>query len=123
MAFSSKLNPISIENMILNIIGKTEGHGNALRLAKITGTVVGIPQESLNPKGLRNLLNKALVLSPDDNKAVLLVYENSATVSQAFKGHDKDNMDKVINSLFVIVEDAGGDKHVCVNLKVLNAPS
>lgn len=123
MSFASKKSPISLENMILNIIGKTEGYGNALRLAKITGTVVGTPQEALDPKALRNLMNKALVLSPDDNKAVLLVYENSGTVSQALKGNDKDSLGKVLNSLFITVEDAGGNRHVCVNLKVLNAPS
>ena len=106
----------------MNIIGLI-GDYRGLRIAKITGTVVGAPQEALDPKGLRNLMHKALVISPDDNKAVLMVYENSATVSSAFKGNTRDNMNKILNSLFVTVQDASGDKHVCLNLKVLNAPS
>src|SRR6056297_3638445 len=109
MAFTSKKSPISIENMIMNIIGLI-GDYRGLRIAKITGTVVGAPQEALHPKGLRNLMHKALVISPDDNKAVLMVYENSATVSSAFKGNTRDNMNKILNSLFVTVQDASGDK-------------
>lgn len=120
----SNLNPITIQNMLYNVLTKAGTIGRAVRIAKVTGTVVGVPQEALDVKGLRNLFNKAVVLSPDDKKPVLLVHENAGALSSAFSHPDHDNQGKILNSLFVLVETApGATPKVCLNLAVLNAPS
>jgi hypothetical protein len=118
----SNLNPITIQNMIYNILTKAGVFGRAVRLANIVGTVVGVPQEALDVKGLRNLVNKAIVLSPDDDKPVLQIYQNHGTLSPAFKGHDHNNKGTIINSLFVLVDTGDGEKpKVCLNYVLLNA--
>jgi hypothetical protein len=113
----SKLNPITIQNMIYSILTKAGAFGRAVRLENVTGTVIGVPQEALDVKGLRNLVNKAIVLSSVDKDAVLQVYQNQGALSPAFKGHDYDNQGKIINSLFVLVDTGdGGKPKVCLNV-------
>jgi hypothetical protein len=87
----SKLNPITIQNMIYSILTKAGAFGRAVRLENVTGTVIGVPQEALDVKGLRNLVNKAIVLSSVDKDAVLQVYQNQGALSPAFKGQSRQD--------------------------------
>lgn len=113
----SNLNPITIQNMIYSILVKAGAFGLAVRLENVRGEVIGVPQEALDAKGLRNLVNKAIVLSSVDSKPVLRVYQNEGALTPAFKGHDHNNQGKIINSLFVLVDSHdGGKPKVCLNV-------
>lgn len=111
-----KRNPISVENMFYNILCRAGDDGRALRIVKIGGTVTGVPQYPADEKGFRNLLNLAIVLAGDDDRPTLRIYENTGDVSGAFTPGSHDGKFKIINSLFVNVEQADGTTVVAVNL-------
>jgi hypothetical protein len=115
-AFLNKLNPITVENMFLNILCKAGDHGRALSLIDIEGTVVGVPYAPADDKGFRNLLNMAVTIGAG-GKPVLRVHKNAGAITSAFDTPSHDEKYKLINSLFVLVETAPDtDPVVCLNI-------
>ena len=117
MAFKDKQNPITVTNMLYNVLCKAGAYGRAWRVKFITGTVIGVPTQPLDEKGFRNLLNLDIALG-DDSKPVLRLYLNSGDVTNAFRPPTHDNKFwSIINSTFVKVQpDDGSDPVVCINL-------
>lgn len=117
MSFFDQRNPITLLHIFRNILEKAGTLGRAIRITKIEGTVVDVPQAPLDEQGFRNLAHRCVTLAGDDNKVTLKVHYNSGELSGAFKPHESyDDTFKLINSLFVVVEKADGDKEVCLNL-------
>jgi hypothetical protein len=113
-------NPISVERMFYNILCKTSEYGRALRIVAVEGDIVGVPFYPNDDKGFRNLLNRAIVLAGDDDRPSLRVIANAGTLSPAFTPGSHDGMYKILNSLFVNVEQPNGEVVVAVNLFVTN---
>ena len=116
-----KKNPITVENLFYNILGKAGEFGRGYRIKFVEGDVVGVPFEPSDEKGFRNLLHMAIGMA-DDEKPVLRVHLNQGVVTNAFNPPDHDGWWKIVNSTFVWVEDAriGGEKVLCVNLIALD---
>ena len=117
MAFKDKQNPITVTNMLYNVLCKAGAYGRAWRVKFIEGEVIGVPAQPLDEKGFRNLLNLDIALG-DDSKPVLRLYLNSGAVTNAFRPPTHDNKYwSVINSTFVLVQPSdGGHPVVCINL-------
>ena len=119
MAFKDKQNPITVENLIYNILCSTGDIGRAPKVMFVEGEVVGVPFAPKEMRGFRNILHKAITLGEND-ETVVRVYANQGVTTSAFKGHSHDGWWKIINSLFVKVKpDPLEDKTVvCLNLVV-----
>lgn len=124
MTWPNKLNPITVHHMIANLILEIVGErGRAWAVAYITGDVVGVPQEPKDKKGFRNLLNKAMAISPDNNLPVLLVYQNQGNSRRGYRPPDHNEQHTIINSTFVLVKGGPGEvPRVALNLVHLTAP-
>lgn len=123
MSYPDKVSPITVSNMFLNLMYKAGRYGRALGIAKVTGTVVGVPSYPKNRMDFRNLFNRAIAISPDNGKPVLLVYENPDPAHRNYRPPTHDQKKTIANALFVLVKsEAGTVPRVCVNLAVFNAP-
>lgn len=120
MAFSKK-DPITVRHLFSNILARTGDIGKAVRICFVEGTVVGTPNAPADLKGFRNLMHKAIALVPDDRRPTLNVYMNTSEVKPGFVPGSHEEIQKAINSLFVIV-DTGTEQKVCVNLVVFDLP-
>jgi hypothetical protein len=123
MTWPNKLNPITVLHMLYNLTYKAGHYGHSLGIAFIPGNVIGVPDTAGNKNAFRNLLNKAIVLSPDNNNPVLLVYLNPDPAVPGFNPPSHDEEVKVLNSFFVLVQDDPNDvPRVAVNISLFNAP-
>ena len=124
MTFFDQTNPITLLHAFLNVLTKAGDYGRAIRITKVEGTVVGVPQAPLEEQGFRNLVHRCVTLAGDDEKVTLKVHYNEGELSGAFEPHESyDDKFKIINSLFVVVETAEGDKEVCLNLVDVDRPT